>query len=198
MDVPRDIAGLADRIEASRTAWAEASPGTLVVAATEAPERFLGDIGWRWSLHEKFAAADLGYSIHPDARGRGVGRRAIVALTRWLLAPDGRGLDRVQLDHSTENPASCRVALAAGFEREGVRRGYLPLREPDGTVRRHDVCLHGTIEPPPDGPLVRARSRRAHTAAMPSSSQWLRLRGGLAGLHPGARARACCSCSAAR
>ena len=71
-----------------------------------------------------------------------------MALTRWLMAPDGRGLDRVQLDHSTENPASCRVALAAGFEREGIRRGYLPLRDPDGTVRRHDVCLHGTITPP--------------------------------------------------
>lgn len=148
VDVPTDVAGLADRIESSRTAWAEGSPGTFIVAAVEAPERFLGDIGWRWSLHEKFAAADLGYSVHPDARGRGVGRRAIVALTRWLLAPDGRGLDRVQLDHSTENPASCRVALAAGFEREGIRRGYLPLRDLDGTVRRHDVCLHGTITPP--------------------------------------------------
>ena len=71
-----------------------------------------------------------------------------MALTRWLMAPEGRGLERVQLDHSTENPASCRVALAAGFEREGVRRGYLPLREPDGTVRRHDVCLHGRTTAP--------------------------------------------------
>ena len=37
---------------------------------------------------------------------------------------------RVQLDHSVENIASCRVALAAGFEIEGVRRGFLPLRDP--------------------------------------------------------------------
>ena len=36
----------------------------------------------------------------------------------------------MQLDHSVENEASCRAALAAGFEREGVRRGYLPLRDP--------------------------------------------------------------------
>ena len=64
------------------------------------------------------------------------------------MSPEGRGLERVQLDHSTENPASCRVALAAGFEREGVRRGYLPLREADGTVRRHDVCLHGRTTAP--------------------------------------------------
>ena len=56
---------------------------------------------------------------------------------------------RVQLDHSVENVASCRVALAAGLEIEGVRRGFLPLRDPaapDG-VRRHDVCLHGVVAP---------------------------------------------------
>ena len=35
----------------------------------------------------------------------------------------------MQLDHSVENPASCRTALASGFSREGVRTGYLPLRE---------------------------------------------------------------------
>jgi RimJ/RimL family protein N-acetyltransferase len=68
-----------------------------------------------------------------------------------LLSPDGRGLARVQLDHSVENEPSCRVALAAGFEREGIRRSFLPLRDPDapGGVRRHDVCLHGCVEMPP-------------------------------------------------
>ncbi len=54
---------------------------------------------------------------------------------------------RVQLDHSVENPASCAVAEAAGFAQEGVRRGFLPLRDPDAPfgVRRHDVCLHGYL-----------------------------------------------------
>lgn len=147
--LPADADALAGRLAASATAWSEGAPGTLVVVTPDAPEVFLGDIGWRWSVSERMAIADLGYGVHPDARGRGRGRAAIVALTRWLLAPEGRGLARVQLDHSTDNPASCRVALAAGFEQEGIRRGYLPLREPDGAVRRHDVCLHGTVEPPP-------------------------------------------------
>jgi len=146
--LPADIGDLADRIAASSTAWAEGKPGTLVAVAEEAPDLFLGDIGWRWSFGERLAIADLGYGTHPDARGRGVGRRAIVGLTRWLMSPEGRGLERVQLDHSTGNAASCRVALAAGFAREGVRPGYLPLRDPDGVVRRHDVCLHGRITPP--------------------------------------------------
>ncbi len=145
--VPDDVGELAGRIADSAGAWAEQQPGTLAI--TDAHDTFLGDVAWRWTASERMAVADLGYVVHPDARGRGVGRRAIVLLTRWLMDPDGRGLARVQLDHSTENEASCRVALAAGFEREGLRRGFLPLRGPDGVVRRHDVCLHGTTTPPP-------------------------------------------------
>lgn len=144
--VPQDVGDVAETLERSRTSWAARTPGTLVV--TDASDRFLGDVSWRWTTGEQLGVADLGYVVHPDARGRGVARTAIVLLTRWLLDPDGRGLARVQLDHSTENPASCRVALAAGFEQEGIRRGFLPLRDDDGAVRRHDVCLHGTTTAP--------------------------------------------------
>lgn len=146
--VPASEEDLAPKIAAAVRDWAERRPGTLTIAATEDPDLFLGNISWRWTTGEQLGVAELGYAVHPDARGRGVGRQAIVLLTRWLLDPDGRGLARVQLDHSTENPASCRVAQAAGLEREGVRRGFLPLLDDDGSVRRHDVCLHGTIEPP--------------------------------------------------
>ncbi len=146
VEVPVDVAGLTERISASQEAWDGRRPGPLAVV--DADDHVLGHVSWRWSASEALAVADLGYVVHPDSRGRGVARRAVALLTRWLLDPDGRGLARVQLDHSTENPASCRVALAAGFEREGVRRGYLPLRGPDGVVRRHDVCLHGTVVQP--------------------------------------------------
>ena len=145
-----EAAGLSERIEQSRTSWQERAPGMLAVVPAADPDLFLGDISWRWTTGEKLGIAEIGYGVHPEARGQGVGRRAIVALTRWLMSPEGRGLARVQLDHSVENEASCRVALAAGFEREGIRRGFLPLRDPaapDG-VRRHDVCLHGCVELP--------------------------------------------------
>ena len=56
--------------------------------------------------------------------------------TRWLTAdPTGPHVARVQLDHSVENPASCRTALRAGFAREGVRAAFLPLRDPDAPGR---------------------------------------------------------------
>lgn len=65
---------------------------------------------------------------------------------RWLvLDEDGPGQVRVQLDHSVENVPSCRVAVTAGLEREGLRRAFLPLPDPSAPagVRRHDVCRHG-------------------------------------------------------
>src|SRR5690349_12380656 len=105
--VPEGVADLTERIAASPQAWADRLPGTLAI--TDGSDAFLGDISWRWSASERMAVADLGYVVHPDARGRGVGRRAIQLLTGWLLDPAGRALARVQLDHSTENEASCRV-----------------------------------------------------------------------------------------
>lgn len=144
--VPTVVGDLTERLERSRSAWVDRSPATLVVA--DAADRLVGDVSWRWTTGEALGIAEVGYVVHPDARGRGVARSAITLLSRWLLDPAGRGLARVQLDHSVENPASCRAAVAAGLGREGVRGGYLPLREADGGVRRHDVCLHGTTSPP--------------------------------------------------
>lgn len=93
--------------------------------------------------------ADIGYAVAPDSRGAGLATAAVRLLSAWLAqAGFGPAIARVQCDHSVENPASCRVAVAAGFAREGVRRGFLPLREsgqPQAAIRRHDVCMHGLL-----------------------------------------------------
>ena len=144
--VPETFDQLDERLAEAVVRFAAVEPGTLVIAAAEDPDHFLGYVGWAFHVPEKLRIADIGYSVHPDSRGRGVATRAVRTLTRWLSSdPDGPRLARVQLDHSVENEASCRVALAAGFEREGIRRAYLPLRDPDaaGGERRHDVCMHG-------------------------------------------------------
>ena len=148
---------LAPQVERSQAAWAAREPGQLVVATGAAPDVLLGEIAWRWTAVEALGVAELGYGVHPAARGRGVAQRALRLLAGWLLDPAGRGLARVQLDHSVENPASCGVARGAGFAQEGVRRGFLPLREPGGGVRRHDVCLHGLLlTPSAQPPAARA------------------------------------------
>jgi RimJ/RimL family protein N-acetyltransferase len=65
------------------------------------------------------------------------------AVTTWAFA--SRGLMRVQLEHAVSNPASCRVAVAAGFLLEGTARSAYAV--PDGG--REDCHLHGRLPTDP-------------------------------------------------
>ncbi|MEH0985137.1 GNAT family N-acetyltransferase [Micromonospora sp. CPCC 205556] len=82
--------------------------------------------------------AEVSYWVLPHTRGRRVAGRALTALTRWSFAT--LGLHRVELSHSTANPASCRVATRAGFAAEGTKRGE--GRHADGW---HDMHLHSRL-----------------------------------------------------
>jgi len=144
--VPVSLEALDSHVQDAVDRFEKGEPGLFVIAESHDPDRFVGTVSWRHSVHPDMRIADIGYGVHPDSRGRGLARRAIALMARWLMEePAGPRLPRVQLDHSVENPASCRAAVGGGFEREGIRRSYLPLREPDGGVRRHDVCLHGRV-----------------------------------------------------
>ena len=146
--IPTTVEDLDERVAVARRQFEAGEPNDFVVVAEDDPDRFLGTAGWSYFVPPPIQVADVGYSVHPDARGRGVASRALRTLTRWLTIDDsGPHHARVQLDHSVENAASCRTALAAGFEQEGVRRAFLPLRDDTATggTRRHDVCLHGLI-----------------------------------------------------
>jgi RimJ/RimL family protein N-acetyltransferase len=82
--------------------------------------------------------ADCTYWVLPAARGRGVATGATVAVARWALHE--LGLHRLELQHSTANPASCRVAAKAGFAPEGTLRSA--MLHPDGW---HDMHLHARV-----------------------------------------------------
>jgi len=66
--------------------------------------------------------AAFGYWLAPEARGRGVATRALRLLVDWTL--ETTGVIRFELYTDPDNDASGRVALRAGFEREGVRRAW--------------------------------------------------------------------------
>ncbi|WP_239134206.1 GNAT family N-acetyltransferase [Rugosimonospora africana] len=82
--------------------------------------------------------AEVSYWVLPHARGRGVASRALSALTAWCFAT--LGLHRIEVYHSTANPASCRVAQRAGFAAEGTKRSE--ARHADGW---HDMHLHARL-----------------------------------------------------
>jgi RimJ/RimL family protein N-acetyltransferase len=157
--LPEDRGAVLARVEESAIAWSDRAPGNVAVADAVVPDHLLGVVSWRLD-QPVLRIADVGYVVHADARGRGVATRGLRLLAEWLTGTlptadadgddaeqDSPRLPRVQLDHSVENPASCAVALRAGFAREGMRRSYLPLRDPEAPdgVRRHDVCLHGLV-----------------------------------------------------
>ena len=79
--------------------------------------------------------AGIGYWVVPAARGRGIAPRALVAVSDWAI--NELGLHRLELEHSTRNEASCRVAEKAGYYLEGTKRSH-GLHQ-DGW---HDMHLH--------------------------------------------------------
>ncbi len=85
------------------------------------------------------STGSIGYRVAASARGQGVARIALDAVTRWAF--DELELVRVQLAHSVGNEASCRVALAAGFALEGTLRSS----HVDGHHIRRDEHIHGRL-----------------------------------------------------
>ena len=79
-------------------------------------------------------AAELGYWAVPCWRGNGFVPIAVAGVTRWAF---GRGFQRLSLEHSVANPASCRVAEKAGYRCEGTLAAA--ARHLDG---QHDMHLH--------------------------------------------------------
>jgi RimJ/RimL family protein N-acetyltransferase len=122
-------------------------------AAWAIARRATGEVVGRLAVHISLAMGqgEISYWVLPGARGGGVATRAAVAATRWAHA---LGLHRVELQHSTLNEPSRRVALAAGFVEEGVRR-QSTLHE-DGW---HDMRLYSHLAVDlPDGAAMPAPS----------------------------------------
>jgi RimJ/RimL family protein N-acetyltransferase len=125
------------RIESDRLAGRE-----LGLAATEPGNgRLLGGFGLS-ALDWQHRKGEIGYWVAAGARRRSVGTRAVRLLSRWALT--ALGLERVELLVNPENEASQRLALRAGFTREGVLRGYR-LRK----GRREDLVMFSLLRADP-------------------------------------------------
>ena len=88
-------------------AWAS---GAAAYFAIEHEGRFAGTVDVRFAAHGE---AEVGFGLHPDARGRGVARRALGLALDW--ARDERGVAVVHWRAQEGNWGSRRVAWATGF-----------------------------------------------------------------------------------
>lgn len=119
-------------IAAAGAAWAAES---AVSWAVDLHGGLAGRMTLKLHLTDGFAAA--AYWTRAHARGHGVASIALRLATEWAFSV---GMHRVELEHSTLNPASCRVADKAGFDAEGTRRES--ALHADGW---HDMHVHAKI-----------------------------------------------------
>ena len=174
--------------EGAPARWAAGSAQFTIVE----DGRLVGTIGFpRHDLAND--VVEVGYWVARWAQGRGIATAATRAATGWAF---GHGAGRVELLTTRQNGVSQRVAIAAGFRHEGVRRGA--GRGRDGS--HHDLVAWSRLPDDPPGPgprafpdlpggglddgVVRLRARRpddapalAETAADPDVRRWMSRRG---------------------
>lgn len=138
---------LAERFIRVRAPELFAEGGGYYAIADPATDRLIGGIGMD-RPHTARQETEVGYWVGAAARRRGVATAALTLLSEHLFH---RGLQRLVALMSPENAASQRVALAAGYQREGVRRGA--GTEADGT--RAELIAFARLAGDPPGPALR-------------------------------------------
>jgi RimJ/RimL family protein N-acetyltransferase len=129
-----------------QVAWLRA-PQRRAVAIVDAEDLLVGLVAI--SVDEENRSGWFFYWLHAEHRGRGLASRAAASVADRALTPSaegGWGLERLELGHRVNNPASAAVARAAGFVEEGLERGKFLI---DG--ERLDVRTCGRLrsDPPP-------------------------------------------------
>ena len=103
--------------------WATGRKAPFTITPPAEPDRLLGVI----SITFAGSTGNAGYWVAPDARGRGVARRALGLVVDWAFAEREVGI--VLLEIHGSNDASKEVARATGFHHVGkVEVGKGPRR----------------------------------------------------------------------
>lgn len=141
------IEGLTDARESLRLRARSDEEGASVsfCVADTVDGRALGHIGIN-EIDRVLPAARVGYWVLPEARGKGVARRALLLAARHAFT--AMGLHRMELGHALGHEASCRIAERCGFRAEGTLRGA--MFESGRRDRFRDVHLHARLAADPE------------------------------------------------
>jgi RimJ/RimL family protein N-acetyltransferase len=110
--------------------------GAPFVVVDAASDCALGLLNVQFGEDEEVAG--LAVAVFPQARGRGVGSRALRIAARWATLE--LGLRRVYAEAASENIASIRAIEKAGFQREGVLRAHCKTHG-----RTHDCVMFSVV-----------------------------------------------------
>ncbi|MFF5455438.1 GNAT family N-acetyltransferase [Streptomyces sp. NPDC012950] len=122
-------------VRAQQRGWATGERfGFAVLEAQPGPvrEQLVGNVVLKGVASGR-PAAEVGYWTAAHARGRGVASRALEALTGWAFdAFEADGLERLELLHQVDNPASCRVAQKSRYDFDTLLPAAPPSFPRDG------------------------------------------------------------------
>jgi RimJ/RimL family protein N-acetyltransferase len=141
------VAGLGDRFVRAELPQIRAGGGDVLVIADPESDRMLGSVALDRVAPAR-GQAEIGCWVRPAERGRGIGTAALTALAGRAFAA---GIGRLELITRGADAFGQRAAMAAGFQREGVRRGAAP--SPDGG--REDLLVFTRLATDPPGPVPR-------------------------------------------
>jgi RimJ/RimL family protein N-acetyltransferase len=129
-----------------QVAWLLA-PQRRATAIVDAEDRLVGLVAI--TVDEENRSGWFFYWLHAAHRGHGLASRAAASVADRALTPSaegGWGLERLELGHRVNNPASAAVARAAGFVEEGLERGKFLI---DGERLDVRTCARLRSDPPP-------------------------------------------------
>jgi RimJ/RimL family protein N-acetyltransferase len=108
------VAGLLER-RLQQASMEKAGEGLGLVLEERSSGRFVGEVILRW-LSEESRQGEIGWSLHPDAQGKGYATEAARELLR--LGFEDLGLHRIIAECDPRNDASIRVMERVGMRRE--------------------------------------------------------------------------------
>ncbi|MFR9797980.1 N-acetyltransferase family protein [Streptomyces sp. MS06] len=136
VDAGASVGFLAPLHRAEAAAWwtrcaGEVAGGRRAVWAAQADDRMLGTVSlvFPGMPNGRHRAEITKLMVHPDARGRGLGRRLLTVAEQAARAA---GVGLLHLDTETGSPAE-HLYRAAGWARAGTIPDY--AASPDGTLR---------------------------------------------------------------
>ncbi len=98
---------------------AAAGDGVELAIADTGSGEFLGLIAV-FAFDRRHGRCEVGFWLVPEARGRGVARRALTIALEWAF--DDLGMRRAELTTTADNGPTIRLAESLGFSREGLLR----------------------------------------------------------------------------
>ena len=93
-------------------------PGSFAIVLKDSG-RMIVTVGFMW-LNPDYKSAEVGYSLSRDYWNRGIMTEALREVIRFGF--DELGLNRIEAQHETSNPASGKVMAHVGMKYEGVLR----------------------------------------------------------------------------